>query len=77
MLLQLLSINLEERRKLIKRIRSSLCASYRQVVELSGQLCQLINRQLVTAHRAITIDRPPEEVWPWIAQFGGGAAYYS
>ena len=31
----------------------------------------------VTAHRAITIDRPPEKVWPWIAQFGRGAAYYS
>jgi hypothetical protein len=34
----------------------------------------LINRQLVAAHRAITIDRPPEKVWPWIAQFGRGAA---
>jgi hypothetical protein len=27
--------------------------------------------------RAITIERPPESVWPWIAQFGRGAAYYS
>jgi len=31
----------------------------------------------ITAHRAITIDRPPEKVWPWVAQFGRGAAYYS
>jgi hypothetical protein len=31
----------------------------------------------VAAHRAIAIDRPPEKVWPWIAQFGRGAAYYS
>jgi hypothetical protein len=31
----------------------------------------------ISAHRAITIDRPPEMVWPWIAQFGRGAAYYS
>jgi len=74
MLLQLLSINLEEKRKLIKRMRSSYCASFCQVVELSGQICRLINRQLVTAHRAITIDRPPEKVWPWIAQVGRGAA---
>jgi len=37
----------------------------------------LINQQLVAAHRAITIDRSPEKVWPWIAQFGRGAAYYS
>ena len=31
----------------------------------------------IAAHRAITIDRPPEKVWPWIAQFGRGAGYYS
>lgn len=31
----------------------------------------------ITAHRAITIHRPPKEVWPWIAQFGRGAGYYS
>ena len=31
----------------------------------------------ITAHRAITIERPPEKVWPWIAQFGRGAGYYS
>jgi hypothetical protein len=30
-----------------------------------------------TVHRAITIARPPERVWPWVAQFGRGAAYYS
>jgi uncharacterized membrane protein len=27
--------------------------------------------------RAITIDRPPEKVWPWVARLGRGAAYYS
>jgi hypothetical protein len=31
----------------------------------------------IVIHRAITIARPPELVWPWIAQFGRGAAYYS
>jgi hypothetical protein len=31
----------------------------------------------ITVHRAITIHRPPEKVWPWIAQLGRGAAYYS
>lgn len=31
----------------------------------------------ITAHRAITIHRSPEKVWPWIAQFGRGAGYYS
>lgn len=31
----------------------------------------------IVIHRAITIARPPEQVWPWIAQFGRGAAYYS
>ncbi len=30
-----------------------------------------------TVNRAITIARPPEKVWPWVAQFGRGAAYYS
>lgn len=30
-----------------------------------------------TVDRAITIDRPPERVWPWIAQLGRGAAFYS
>jgi hypothetical protein len=27
--------------------------------------------------RAITVDRPPSEVWPWVAQIGRGAGYYS
>jgi hypothetical protein len=31
----------------------------------------------IAANRAITIERPPEQVWPWLAQFGRGAAYYS
>ena len=31
----------------------------------------------IAAHRAITIAAPPEKVWPWMAQFGRGAGYYS
>jgi hypothetical protein len=27
--------------------------------------------------RAITVDAPPQEVWPWVAQIGRGAGYYS
>ena len=27
--------------------------------------------------RAITVNRPPSEVWPWVAQIGRGAGYYS
>ena len=27
--------------------------------------------------RAISIERPPEVVWPWLAQFGRGAGWYS
>jgi hypothetical protein len=27
--------------------------------------------------RAITIEAPPERVWPWIAQLGRGAGWYS
>jgi hypothetical protein len=27
-----------------------------------------------TATHAITIDAPPDQVWPWIAQMGGGRA---
>ncbi|UCH86178.1 MAG: SRPBCC family protein [Dehalococcoidia bacterium] len=27
--------------------------------------------------RAITVDRPPSQVWPWVAQIGRGAGYYS
>jgi uncharacterized membrane protein len=30
-----------------------------------------------TVNRAITISRPAENIWPWITQFGRGAAYYS
>lgn len=29
------------------------------------------------ANRAITIDRPPQDVWPWIARFGRGAGFYT
>ncbi len=31
----------------------------------------------VAMTRAITIDRPPEVVWPWLAQLGRGAGWYS
>lgn len=31
----------------------------------------------VSMTRAITISRPPEEVWPWLAQLGRGAGWYS
>ena len=31
----------------------------------------------VALTRAISIDAPPEQVWPWIAQLGRGAGWYS
>ena len=31
----------------------------------------------LSVNRAITIECPPEEVWPWVARFGRGAGYYS
>jgi hypothetical protein len=31
----------------------------------------------VSMTRAISIDAPPDEVWPWIAQLGRGAGWYS
>ncbi len=31
----------------------------------------------VAMTRAISIDAPPDEVWPWIAQLGRGAGFYS
>jgi hypothetical protein len=38
----------------------------------------LIPDPLFTSTHAITIDAPPEEVWPWIAQMGAGrAGWYS
>ena len=27
--------------------------------------------------RAITVEAPPQQVWPWVAQIGRGAGYYS
>ena len=38
-----------------------------------------IPRALDTITHAITLDRPPEEVWPWIVQMGAGdrAGWYS
>jgi pimeloyl-ACP methyl ester carboxylesterase len=38
----------------------------------------LIPNPIFSATHAITIDAPPEQVWPWIAQMGGGrAGWYS
>lgn len=39
----------------------------------------LVPRPLFNATRAVTIDAPPELVWPWIAQMGGytRAGWYS
>jgi uncharacterized protein YndB with AHSA1/START domain len=38
----------------------------------------MIPDPLFTSTHAITIDAPPEEVWPWIAQMGAGrAGWYS
>jgi pimeloyl-ACP methyl ester carboxylesterase len=38
----------------------------------------LVPNPLFSATHAITIDAPPEQVWPWIAQMGGGrAGWYS
>jgi hypothetical protein len=38
----------------------------------------MVPNPLFTATHAITIDAPPEQVWPWIAQMGAGrAGWYS
>jgi pimeloyl-ACP methyl ester carboxylesterase len=38
----------------------------------------LVPDPIFSATHAITIDAPPEQVWPWIAQMGGGrAGWYS
>ena len=38
----------------------------------------LVPDAIFTATHAITIDAPPEQVWPWLAQMGGGrAGWYS
>ncbi len=34
-------------------------------------------RKTITMTRAITIGAPPEKVWPWLAQLGRGAGYYT
>src|SRR5690349_21112304 len=34
----------------------------------------VVNRAQFNAIRAITIDAPPDRVWPWIAQLGYGRA---
>ncbi|MGB8385323.1 MAG: hypothetical protein WCG47_29465 [Dermatophilaceae bacterium] len=35
---------------------------------------RVVRGRAYTATRAITIDAPPEEVWPWIVQIGSGRA---
>jgi len=38
----------------------------------------LVPKPIFSVTHAITIDAPPEQVWPWIAQMGGGrAGWYS
>ncbi|HEY7497527.1 MAG TPA: DUF998 domain-containing protein [Vicinamibacterales bacterium] len=38
----------------------------------------MVPNPIFTSSRAITIDAPPEHVWPWIAQMGAGrAGWYS
>ena len=42
------------------------------------QIDQIIPDPLFTSTHAITIDAPPDQVWPWIAQMGAGrAGWYS
>jgi hypothetical protein len=39
---------------------------------------RIIPNPLFTSTHAITIDAPPDQVWPWIAQMGAGrAGWYS
>src|SRR5690242_12117808 len=39
---------------------------------------RIISDPLFTSTHAITIDAPPDQVWPWIAQMGAGrAGWYS
>jgi hypothetical protein len=35
------------------------------------------SRKLLRMTRAVWIDAPPEQVWPWLAQLGRGAGWYS
>ena len=35
---------------------------------------RVVRGRAYTATRAITIDAPPEDVWPWIVQIGSGRA---
>ena len=50
--------------------------SAERVRTLAGD--NLISRPIGSVHHAITIRRPPREVWPWLAQMGSGrAGWYS
>ena len=33
---------------------------------------ELVGGRLAQSTRAVTIDAPPEKVWPWLVQFGAG-----
>src|SRR6202049_237554 len=60
--------------------RSKLLHWGARAEELEGALPgdTLVPRPHLIATRAITIHRPPTEVWPWIAQLGQGrGGFYS
>jgi len=51
-------------------------ATFEASEQLAGD--DLIGDPGLTATRAITIEAPPEEVWPWVAQLGQGrGGFYS
>ena len=58
----------------------SLATCIATTLEKRGRLCvdAMIPNPLFTSTHAVTIDAPPEQVWPWIAQMGAGrAGWYS
>jgi hypothetical protein len=42
-----------------------------------GWIAAARGRARIVMTRAVTIDAPPEDVWPWLAQLGRGAGWYS
>lgn len=42
-----------------------------------GDWLEGLHGRRIRMTRAIAIDAPPEEVWPWVAQLGRGAGWYS
>src|SRR5688572_26529170 len=58
----------------------SLATCIATTLEKRGRLCvdAMIPNPVFTSTHAVTIDAPPERVWPWIAQMGAGrAGWYS